>query len=140
MTEETSGKQVSFCQCLIHESKKAYLPWLKVILAGVIIIGVIALTVYWRDIIINTYTQFVQLTDIVPWYVYPIGTLLLIPLVYATGICIKKRLHEDTSSNIGVIMLIFSLVTFFIGAGLLNATILSIAVLCTTFTIGIARD
>jgi uncharacterized membrane protein len=144
MTEETSATQVSFYPCLCHETKKAYAPWLKVVIAILIIAGVFALAAYYKDTIVDVCTQFIQLTNIVPWYVYIFATLLLMPLVYATGVCINKRVEHSISENICLVSLILALVIILLGAGLLNTLFFSLGVIVFTFSIGlvsgIARD
>jgi hypothetical protein len=140
MTEETSATQVSFYQCLCHETKKAYAPWIKVVVAFLIIAGVLAIVSYTKDNIITGLTQISQLVNIVPWYVCVFTTLILMPLVYATGICINKRVDPGISSTIFLVSMIFTAVLVLLGAGLTNTLFVTLGLLVFAFAIGVGRD
>lgn len=105
-----------FCQCVYNESKKAYSKWLKVLFYSVgIIIGlVIAYYIGTIILIIVPYfylTQIMQFMDNIPWFVYICILILLLPLSYATGVCIEKRIKSTDTANLLVFLLVLIIMT-----------------------------
>lgn len=141
MTEESSTKQVSFSRCLYHETKKAYAPWLKVIFLGLIVGVIYAIIYYTLDIIIESFAQLTQLTNIVPWYVYIGVTLLLLPVAFAIGVCITKRTHHNILIMISnAILLVVSVLICIFAVVKLNTFTCSLGLLGIMFAIGILHD
>lgn len=98
----TLNEPPTFCQCLYKETKLLYRQWLKITLA--LIGGSIGCTIgyyLWGSIsstLADITNQFLQFTNLIPWYLYLVSVIVLYPAVYAIGVCIEKQLKGDDSS------------------------------------------
>lgn len=126
----------TFTECLIHESKKAYVKYLKIL--GVV--GILALVVYvgqilklpeWAIAIVTllfaTFAyiakNIVNALTLVPWWGYIAVLIIVIPAIYATLKCIWIRASLDAIVIVGACTVFTGGVMFGVGIVLTNGFI-----------------
>jgi len=105
MTDEIKLKP-TFTQCLLHETKFAYIPYFKW-LAAFVIVSLIIAGVY-VIITVFPYEQFEQYMKLLPWYVYAVLLVLSPPFVFSCIECTRRRIYRQSAQLSGLILIVIA--------------------------------
>lgn len=110
-----SPKEITFVQKWIDETKKLYIPYLKVSLIG---IGIVAAIIIESSIHFLSYL--VQFFNSFAWYLYVIAIILLLPSFYALG-----KVSNNGSMNSSLLFIMISCVSciLFLAFGLVTSSV-----------------
>lgn len=136
--------ETTFYRCVYHETKRAYTEWLKYIFIGIGLTVGFTIGYYTWDngsgILAAIITQSLQFTYAVPWYISLCGLILLLPVSFATGYCVRKRInnlgHETVIATILFSILLISIIT---SMAIKNIFLVSIGFLGFMFVVGMVH-
>lgn len=123
--------------CVLHEFKKVYPAWMKVVGIGFMLCAILAILAYGMDYIDSTSNAIVEYLGSIPWFITLIVLItIILPLSYAIMVCIKRRYGADknTLDACFYLLVVFAMIVLIFSALVTNAFLLVFAFLVLVFS------